>query len=244
MMEGASSDWSFSISTPNTDSVLSEPGNLQISQWQHLAGTYDGVNMTIYRNGVLVASKPHPYPGNVHDANFVLLGGWPRPLNGLIDEVRIWNIVRTQSEIQATMNYTLSGNEPGLVGYWHLDEGSGQVAFDSTNNHQDGRLGSSLASDSKDPVWVISDAPIQTPTYTPTPTATPTPCYDFDGDGQVDVNDIQAVAIRWRLTAANPDPDNNPATPNYETRFDLDGDGDIDIVDIMLVSARWGERCP
>ena len=37
--------------------------------------------------------------------------------NGYLDEIRMWNIVRTQEEIQATMNKTLTGNEPGLVAY-------------------------------------------------------------------------------------------------------------------------------
>lgn len=60
----------------------------------------------------------------------------------------------------------------------------------------------------------------------------------------VGAKDIQAVAARWRLTAANPDPDGDPATPNYEARFDLDQDGDIDIADLMRVAGRWGESCP
>jgi len=59
----------------------------------------------------------------------------------------------------------------------------------------------------------------------------------------VDIADIMAVASRWRLSAANPDPDNDPTTPNYETLFDLDRDGEIDIVDIMLVAVHWGETC-
>ena len=66
---------------------------------------------------------------------------------------------------------------------------------------------------------------------------------DVIADCQVDIADIMEVASRWRLSAANPDPDNDPITPNYETRFDLDKDGDIDIVDIMLVVVHWGETC-
>ena len=66
---------------------------------------------------------------------------------------------------------------------------------------------------------------------------------DFNGDGVVDAMDVQAVATRWLLTAANPDPDGNPATPNYETRFDLDGDGVITVADIMRVAAVWGTVC-
>jgi len=66
---------------------------------------------------------------------------------------------------------------------------------------------------------------------------------DLDGDGDVDVDDIMQVASRWRTSCDSPDPDNNPNTPNYESRYDLDHDCDIDIVDIMLVAAHWGETC-
>jgi hypothetical protein len=59
----------------------------------------------------------------------------------------------------------------------------------------------------------------------------------------VDVADIQQVASRWRTSCANPNPDNNPDTPNYEAWYDIDGDCDIDIVDIMLVVKHWGETC-
>lgn len=68
---------------------------------------------------------------------------------------------------------------------------------------------------------------------------------DLIADCRVDVADIQAVAGRWRLSAATPDPDGDPITPNYKTRFDLDRDGDVDmdIVDVMRVAAQWGSTC-
>ncbi|NOZ73320.1 MAG: peptidoglycan DD-metalloendopeptidase family protein [Chloroflexi bacterium] len=66
---------------------------------------------------------------------------------------------------------------------------------------------------------------------------------DVIPDCRVDVADLQAVANRWRLSAATPNPDEDVTTPNYETRFDLDRDGDVDVVDIMHVAAQWGERC-
>lgn len=70
-------------------------------------------------------------------------------------------------------------------------------------------------------------------------------CYNFDGDEAVDIDDVVAIASRWHLTAANPDPDGNPLTPNYELYFDLHpDDGIITVQDIMLVSAQWGQPCP
>ncbi len=66
---------------------------------------------------------------------------------------------------------------------------------------------------------------------------------DLDLDCDVDVGDVMLVANRWRTSCANPDPDNDPGTANYEDLYDLDDDCDIDIVDIMLVVAHWGETC-
>jgi len=37
--------------------------------------------------------------------------------DGAIDEVRIWNVVRSAVDIQANMNHDLTGDEPGLVDY-------------------------------------------------------------------------------------------------------------------------------
>ena len=63
------------------------------------------------------------------------------------------------------MNDTLgpeyySSSDSGLVTYWRFDEGSGQTANDKTINGNHGTLGSTTGTDSDDPSWVVSDAPV------------------------------------------------------------------------------------
>lgn len=68
-------------------------------------------------------------------------------------------------------------------------------------------------------------------------------CPDVQPPAGVDAGDIQAVAARWRLTAQNPNPDNDLNTPNYEARYDVVFDGAINIQDVMAVAAHWGKTC-
>ena len=56
-------------------------------------------------------------------------------MGGSIDELRIWNYVRTQSQIQATMNNPLTGSESGLVAYYNMKDGSGTSLADSSGSN-------------------------------------------------------------------------------------------------------------
>jgi hypothetical protein len=68
---------------------------------------------------------------------------------GKIDDVRIWNRVRSGADINAGFQSQLNGPQPGLVANWHFDEGSGPLAVDSTANHHDANLspGASFSTD-------------------------------------------------------------------------------------------------
>ena len=81
------------------------------------------------------------------------------PFPGKIDEIRFWNVVRTQTQINENKDNELTGSEPGLVAYFKLNEGVGQTAGDSAGSN-DGRLGTSTGADSADPTWIVSDAPL------------------------------------------------------------------------------------
>ncbi|MEM7200634.1 MAG: LamG domain-containing protein [Planctomycetota bacterium] len=99
-------------------------------------------------------------------------GSAPLPgsyFRGELDEVRIWNFARSQADIQCTMLTGLTGSEPGLVGYWPLDDGIGQSVTNSGNPSAwrtqpfgwAGRLGATSGVDASDPTWVPSTAPFR-----------------------------------------------------------------------------------
>ena len=68
-------------------------------------------------------------------------------------------------------------------------------------------------------------------------------CPDYDHNGIIEAYDIGQVALRWTLTAANPDPDGDPGTPNYAPEYDLEFDGVIDMRDITEVTKDFGDTC-
>ena len=59
---------------------------------------------------------------------------------GMIDEVRVYNVALTQAQIQADFQRSLVGNEPGLVLYIPFSEGAGTTITDKTANAVDGTL--------------------------------------------------------------------------------------------------------
>jgi endo-beta-N-acetylglucosaminidase D len=161
----------FNLGTGSWQEINSPANSTQLNTWQHVAATYDGTNMKIYVDGILAAedNRPGLNISNAVNSN-LLIGespGFPdRVFNGKIDEVRIWNIARTQAQIQSTMNTVLtpeyySSPDSGLVGYWRLDEGAGQTAEDLSFFTNNAILGTSINPDPSDPLWVESNILVQ-----------------------------------------------------------------------------------
>ncbi len=60
--------------------------------------------------------------------------------NGQIDQVRVWNTIRTDAEILANYKNCLNGNETGIVMLWNFEEGAGTTATDVSGNSNNGSL--------------------------------------------------------------------------------------------------------
>lgn len=142
--------------------------------WHHFAGTFDGVTARLYIDGVLKSSSA-VYSGLITYTynNALLFGSEVNSTNlpmsqfiGLLTDVRIWNYARTSDTIALDMHNTLTGTEPGLLGYWDFHEGSGLVLHDMTANHNDGDLVATTAGgvpSGTPPAWVqiIGTLPVE-----------------------------------------------------------------------------------
>ena len=146
--------------------------------WTHLAGTYDPATKSqlFYINGKLVKSytssyKPEP-PESANIYNLLRLGtgyidrsGFGGCFKGYIDEVRIWNIARTEQQIQETLNKQLTGQEPNLVGYWRLSNISGNKVTDLTGKGLDGIIHGNPTSQLIDNPLFTTPQPEKTTTF-------------------------------------------------------------------------------
>lgn len=127
-MQGDPYNMSFGAFGINGGGIAVDPNPMNTTEWIHFAGTYDGDKVRLYRNGVMVAVQEGDGP-LIKPSWPVMIGArdgnadhWP----GYIDEVRIWDHARTESEINATMNCELAGNEPGLIAYYDFNQGEAE----------------------------------------------------------------------------------------------------------------------
>ena len=102
-------------------------------EWYHAAATFDGTAWKIYLNGELdgeVATTATPRSDSIQHAALgaALTIGWRSAgaFYGIIDEARIWNVARTEAEIQAGMQGPLAVGT-GLVARWGMDEATGST---------------------------------------------------------------------------------------------------------------------
>jgi hypothetical protein len=86
--------------------------------------------------------------------------------DGILDEVRIWSVARTPTEVARDMKVVLKGTEPGLVAYYRFEEGTGTFTDDVTKKAAH-RLSVCAAmsgqvcgaANTANPMWIASDLP-------------------------------------------------------------------------------------
>lgn len=133
-----------------TYNTVQDGAVLLANTWYHVAVTFDNSTgtMVLYKNGVVVQSGIAP--GYTETEGFIgalYTGSASNFFAGNMDEVRFWSVVRTPSQVSADANCSLVGNEPNLIAYYNLNQGTAggsnpteTSAIDNSGNSLDGVL--------------------------------------------------------------------------------------------------------
>jgi PKD repeat protein len=114
--------------------------SIPANTWTHIAVSIDPQRMVLYINGQENAAKFHAISFNLSQESPLIFGGLSyNPTSnsycGLIDDIRLWQVVRTQKQIDEYMHMRLQGNESGLLGYWHFKDNNANDHSASGQNH-------------------------------------------------------------------------------------------------------------
>jgi uncharacterized protein (DUF2141 family) len=112
---------------------VSRPANLVTDgNWHHVAVTWrrNTVNGFVsYLDGELVDqrnSADAPVPNIGTQVYFGAFAGMGEFMQGMLDEIAIWGVALTRTDIRSHALNGLVGNEAGLKGYWNFDDGTGR----------------------------------------------------------------------------------------------------------------------
>lgn len=102
-------------------------GTLPANDWTHIAVVFDNATKTHshYIDGELAGSRVEEGPITTSTTEWRLLSdvAWQFSPIGAIDEVRFWNVARTQAQIRSTITSTINAPAAGLISVYHLDGG-------------------------------------------------------------------------------------------------------------------------
>jgi hypothetical protein len=141
--------------THGTGSYVDSNASVPAGVWTHVAVTYDGVTRRYYINGILDTTSTAnngPLAGRTDGKSlgigFDLNSSFSQNyFSGLIQDVRIWNVVRTAQQIRGSMYQSFSGPQPGLLAEWRfngtLNDSAGShngIARDSAQYSTDGAI--------------------------------------------------------------------------------------------------------
>jgi len=150
----------------NQSQVSWEP---ELDTWYHVAVTFDSNQVKFFVNGSQQGTTQTNTYNSANngsaDFNFGADKTNPFYIDGKFDDWRVWNDVRTPTEIADNYKKELVGDETGLVGYWKFNNNPNDI----TSNDNDLTIANS-PSYSSDYAFEYDPNPDPDPTPTTTPT--------------------------------------------------------------------------
>ncbi|MBL7994424.1 fibronectin type III domain-containing protein, partial [bacterium] len=112
---------------------------MPINVWTHVALVRNFGTWSLFVDGQSFALTNNTFaPNTPSGSTYIGADNGSDPFGGQLDEIRIWNVARSQSEIQNAIGVPLRGDEPGIAALWHLDEPFGTTTiYDASPNGED-----------------------------------------------------------------------------------------------------------
>lgn len=127
MGTGAGNVIYFYVIAGGTTYSVATTGSIPQNQWTHVACRWTAGTLTpeVFFNGVL---QPGAGGGGSSSGTNGLMVIGSRPggaqyFNGSLDEVRVWDVARTNCQIQSNMNSEFTAPVPNLVAYYNFNQG-------------------------------------------------------------------------------------------------------------------------
>ena len=181
--------------------------------WGHIAITRSDSSLTVYVNGVKDATGRWNGPLSIK-----ALGRGNRGFaKGMMDEIRIWELARTETEIGNSYDTSVDPNTAGLIGYWNFNDAD-QIITDASSLGNHGTLGTSTADGADDPIRLDSTTPLIEDcdgAVVEPPAPTTAPIANNDTVGSIEVGGTISFSV---------------------TENDIDTDGDLNPTSVLIVS--------
>lgn len=167
---GSSNNIYFYVIVNGTTYSVATSANLPQNQWTHVAARWTANTTTpeVFFNGVLQAGAPGGTSSN-GTSGLLTLGtrpGGAQYFNGALDEIRLWSEARSQCEIQANYQHSLSGPQTNLLLNYGCNHGTGGGAnagittlVDNAGSSNNGTL-TNFALSGTSSNWIVSTATI------------------------------------------------------------------------------------
>ncbi len=140
---GNGSGWKFNIGD-GTNRIDINGGTINDNEWHHIAVTYDADGTkSVYQDGTLINTDNTIISTATDNAHALALGQdgtltYGDHFNGDINEIRIWNMVLTQTDIDNWKCQIVDNTHPqyaALINHWKTDEGTGTTLTDNVSSN-------------------------------------------------------------------------------------------------------------
>jgi len=140
-------EWKVNIGDGSNRVDINTGGSIADGEWHTLSVSFDrDGQMRMYEDGIFLTQSSIASIGDITNGEDLMFGtdidlGYD--YDGSIAEIRVWDEVLTDQEIQDYSCDTIDSNHPSyanLIGYWKMNEGTGTNAVDATSNANDGQI--------------------------------------------------------------------------------------------------------